>query len=440
MKLSGPTFDALFTEELKLLYALFGKNQYELRIAGGPVRDLLMGIKPEDIDLATTATPTQMKELFEKENIRMLHKKGEEHGTITCRLNDKENYEITTLRIDVVCDGRRAEVEYTTDWKLDAFRRDLTINSLFLGLDGTVYDYTGGTEDIKARRVRFVGDAEQRIQEDYLRIFRYFRFFGRIADRPDSHCKATLETIKNNREGIKSLSGERIWTEFKKILVGRFASELIRVMVKDCDLAEYLALPSQYAREKLDIFKSISMNIKVLSSESEQPLPSTVLAVLLENMEDVNKLNSRLKLSTVEKSLCEFIVEYRDEAKQRKDDLAFFRDLVLDNSFLYGVQARDPSLRFTIELLKYIGAKDTLQRLREWSEEEVMFPVNGLSLMTNGVPKGPKVKAILNYLHDLWKASDCKLTEDQLIHHALNDKIPSTPPRQFRKRRWVQIS
>lgn len=92
-----------------------------------------MDIQPADIDLATTATPTQMKALFERENVRMLHKKGEEHGTITCRLNDKENFEITTLRIDLVCDGRRAEVQYTTDWKLDAFRRDLTINSLFLG-------------------------------------------------------------------------------------------------------------------------------------------------------------------------------------------------------------------------------------------------------------------------------------------------------------------
>jgi tRNA nucleotidyltransferase (CCA-adding enzyme) len=92
-----------------------------------------MGIKPADIDFATTATPTQMKEIFEREQIRMLNKNGEEHGTITCRINDKENFEITTLRIDEVCDGRRARVKFTTDWEVDAFRRDLTINSLFLG-------------------------------------------------------------------------------------------------------------------------------------------------------------------------------------------------------------------------------------------------------------------------------------------------------------------
>lgn len=102
-------------------------------MAGGAVRDLLMGQLPSDVDFASTATPTQMKELFEREQIRMINKRGEEHGTITCRINDTENFEITTLRIDTVCDGRRAAVKFTTDWKLDAFRRDLTINSLFLG-------------------------------------------------------------------------------------------------------------------------------------------------------------------------------------------------------------------------------------------------------------------------------------------------------------------
>lgn len=142
MRIDSQQFKALFTPELQTLASLFDKEKYELRIAGGPVRDLLMGIQPADIDLATTATPTEMKTLFERENIRMLHKRGEEHGTITCRLNEKENFEITTLRIDVVCDGRRAEVEFTRDWKQDAYRRDLTINSLFLGqfLDSSIVD------------------------------------------------------------------------------------------------------------------------------------------------------------------------------------------------------------------------------------------------------------------------------------------------------------
>uniref|UniRef100_A0A915JU58 Poly A polymerase head domain-containing protein n=1 Tax=Romanomermis culicivorax TaxID=13658 RepID=A0A915JU58_ROMCU len=174
------------------------KNGFELRIAGGAVRDILLGQVPHDIDFATTATPTQMINLFNKEGIRMLNKRGEKHGTITCRINEKVNFEITTLRIDKLCDGRRAEVEFTTDWYKDANRRDLTVNSIFLGLDGTVYDYFDGIEHLKARKILFVGDAKTRIQEDYLRILRYFRFFGRLTITPDDHDPMTLLAIKDN--------------------------------------------------------------------------------------------------------------------------------------------------------------------------------------------------------------------------------------------------
>ncbi|KAL3079261.1 hypothetical protein niasHS_013655 [Heterodera schachtii] len=166
MKLAeSDAFRSLFTPELTRLSQLFERHGFEIRIAGGAVRDLLMGTRPSDVDFATDATPTQMKEMFEREQIRMLNKRGEEHGTVTCRINDRENFEVTTLRVDVVCDGRSAKVNFTTDWELDAFRRDLTINSLFLGLDGFIYDYTGGIEDIKQRRIIFVGDSIQRLQE-----------------------------------------------------------------------------------------------------------------------------------------------------------------------------------------------------------------------------------------------------------------------------------
>lgn len=151
-----------------------------------------MGLKPKDLDFATTATPDQMKTMFNEKKIRMINTRGEKHGTITPRINDKENFEVTTLRIDVVTDGRHAEVQFTTDWLLDALRRDLTINSMFLGkttiflyiaittssnlgLDGSVYDYFFGYDDLQKRRIAFVGDAVERIQEDYLRILRYFR-------------------------------------------------------------------------------------------------------------------------------------------------------------------------------------------------------------------------------------------------------------------------
>ena len=132
-RVDTPEYRALLSPHLLKLADLFRDNQYELRVAGGAVRDILMGILPHDVDFATTATPDQMKEMFERAKIRMINSNGEKHGTITARIDDTENFEITTLRIDVATDGRHAQVEYTQDWQLDANRRDLTINALFLG-------------------------------------------------------------------------------------------------------------------------------------------------------------------------------------------------------------------------------------------------------------------------------------------------------------------
>jgi len=173
MKLDTTEFRSIFTPELQIVTDLFKIYSYELRIAGGAVRDLLINKRPADLDFATNATPQQMKEMFRKENIRMINENGEKHGTITVRINNKENFEITTLRIDVLSNGRHAKIEFTEDWKLDAMRRDLTINSMYLDFNGKVYDYFYGYDDLQNRRVIFVGNPNCRIQEDYLRILRY---------------------------------------------------------------------------------------------------------------------------------------------------------------------------------------------------------------------------------------------------------------------------
>ena len=204
-KIDTPEYRQLLTPSLVKLADLFRTNEHELRMAGGAVRDLLMGIHPHDVDFATTATPDQMKEMFNNANIRMINSNGERHGTITARIDDQDNFEITTLRIDVVTDGRHAVVEYTQDWRLDAGRRDLTINALFLDLKGTIYDYFDGVEDLKHRRIRFVGDPVERIREDYLRILRYFRFFGRLANDNAEHDQETLKAIRENINGLQSI-------------------------------------------------------------------------------------------------------------------------------------------------------------------------------------------------------------------------------------------
>lgn len=304
-KVDSDEFHSIFTPELEALVALFKKYNYELRIAGGAVRDILMKIKPKDVDLATTATPDQMKDMFIKEEVRMINTKGEKHGTITPRIHNKENFEVTTLRIDVRTDGRHADVVFTTNWQLDANRRDLTINSMFLGFDGTVYDYFYGYEDVLKRRVIFVGDADVRIKEDYLRILRYFRFYGRIAADAHSHDKTTLAAIKANANGLAKISGERIWAELQKIVVGNYGRELVLEMLA-CDLLEYCGL---LAQPNITEFKRICSDL----AHFEQPhLPILYMISLVHSAEEAMQLHERLKLSGYERDLALFITQQRD--------------------------------------------------------------------------------------------------------------------------------
>lgn len=414
VKIENDDFRALFTPELLKLRDLFAKRNYELRIAGGAVRDLLMNIRPADVDFASTATPTEMKEMFEEEKIRMLHKRGEEHGTITCRIHDKENFEITTLRVDIVCDGRRAEVEYTTNWQLDANRRDLTINSLFLDLNGNVVDYFDGIKDIENRRIAFVGDARQRIQEDYLRILRYFRFFGRIADSSE-HEPDTIQAIVENKDGMAGISAERIWTELKKIIVGRMADEVIKAMIEKCELQKYLGLPQECNLERFH---------KVFSRFPKTVEPMTMIACLCEHEEQIAEFHRITKLSNDERLLGEFILRKRQSALDNQDNDDWWNDRIVDLEVRPGHENQPSRLRQRlVQLAKSVLADE--ERIRKIEQFEApKFPVTGHDLMKAGVRKGPNVRNVLFYLYELWKESKFTETMDSLLERANDSNIP----------------
>lgn len=397
VKLDTPEFHNIFTQEVIDLKKLFDKYQYEIRIAGGAVRDLLMGLQPKDLDFATPATPQQMKDMFTAENIRMINISGEKHGTITPRINDKENFEVTTLRVDLVTDGRHAEVEFTTDWRLDANRRDLTINSMFLGFEGNVYDYFYGYDDLKQRRVVFVGDADIRIKEDYLRIMRYFRFYGRIAERPDNHDRETLEVIRNNAEGLQNISGERIWMELKKILQGSFSGALLKTIL-DVGLGKHIGLPIDPNIEELD---------RVLIRGRHLGLhPMSYLAALLRDMDEVTVLQRRLKFSGYDREMLYYIVEHR-ENKEGARPLLPYEKLVLNTK----IKQKD-AVDYVREVLKYRGDEKLLEEFNGW--EIPRFPMSGKILKDNGVPPGKMYGAIISKLKDIWIDNNYMQTADDL--------------------------
>ena len=225
-KVHSPLLKDVLTPQLLTVTTAFKESGYDIRLVGGVVRDLLLNVPSKDIDLSTNATPEQMKDVFVKNGIKYIET-GLKHGTLTAHVNNVD-FEVTTLRYDTEEDGRWAKVVFTDDWKLDAERRDLTINAMSMDTECTLYDYFGGVDDLECRRVRFVGDSRQRIKEDYLRILRYFRFYGRIARDEDKHDQDVLEVVKETAQGLERIAVERIWMELSKILLGNFAPSLIK--------------------------------------------------------------------------------------------------------------------------------------------------------------------------------------------------------------------
>ncbi|KAI5706328.1 hypothetical protein M8J76_003747 [Diaphorina citri] len=397
MKLDSPEFHSCFTPELKRLAGIFEKHGYQLRIAGGAVRDMLMGKKPHDIDFATNATPDQMKAMFAEEKVRTFNEKGEKHGTVCARMNDKENFEITTLRIDVTTDGRHAEVQFTEDWKLDANRRDLTVNSMFLGLDGTVYDYFNGHEDLKKGVCAFVGDPVSRIQEDYLRILRYFRFFARICNNPNNHKEEVLSAIKNNLDGLHNISGERIWTELNKILGGSFSKEMMLKML-EINMFPHLGLPAN----------PNTTEFERLLNHTEEVQPMTKIAALLHTEDELNTLNKRLKLSTYEKDLARFIINHRHDVSSDPHPLRLYQNLLLFSK-LKATTMRE----YIVELMKYKEKSELIKDFHKWRLPT--FPMNGNIIRQYGTVGGKDLGKVLQGLKEHWSANDFKLTREDLI-------------------------
>ena len=216
-------------------------------VVGGAVRNALLGEPVEDIDLATDARPERVIALAEAAGLKAVPT-GIAHGTVTL-VADGRGFEVTTFRRDVETDGRRAVVAFSDRLEEDAARRDFTINALYAGADGAVIDPVGGLPDLAARRLRFVGDADRRIAEDYLRILRFFRFHARYG-RPGGADPAALDACARGAAGLARISRERIGAELRKLLDAPDPREAVRLMDETGVLAVILpgADPARLAR------------------------------------------------------------------------------------------------------------------------------------------------------------------------------------------------
>jgi poly(A) polymerase len=222
--------DATWLRESALARALSILNGggEEARVVGGAARNALMGLPLSDIDIATTALPDEVVRRATAGGLRAVPT-GIDHGTVTLVV-DGTPFEVTTLRQDVETFGRKARVAFGRDWKADAERRDFTMNAMSISPDGLVHDYVGGLADLEAGRIRFIGDPAQRIAEDYLRILRFFRFQASYAQGPPD--AQGLHACIVARDGLRSLSRERVRAELIKLLVAPFVQPTLEVMAE----------------------------------------------------------------------------------------------------------------------------------------------------------------------------------------------------------------
>lgn len=353
----------------------------DIRIVGGAVRDHIIGIESKDIDIATTATPDEQIKAYIHSNLSYIPT-GIKHGTITVIVNNT-NYEVTTLRIDTETDGRHASVEWTSNWIEDAARRDLTINSISMDLNGNIYDPFNGVNDLKNGIIKFVGNSNDRIQEDYLRILRYVRFYGRYGNEfPSSDI---IDSITNNIRGLNTVSGERIWSEVKLLfLLDNEKFKKIKYLMDVTGLWQYLGFAEfqdSYIIKNDNVFK-ISQYIRVIES--------------LDNMA------MKWKISTNEYNKILYLIKTRLNSitlKEAKKILVF--DKVVDMNYIIARCERDNNLSI-------------IDILNNWSIPHK--PINGNDIInTKQNISGINIGIMLKALYTKWVDSDFSLTKQELL-------------------------
>jgi poly(A) polymerase len=371
---------------LAVLEALAGGGA-EARFVGGAVRDALLGRPIGDIDIATPATPERVIELLEKRGIKVVPT-GLAHGTVTAIAGTPpRHFEITTLRRDVETYGRRARVAFDADWAADAARRDFTINAIFLAPDGTLHDPVGGLADLRARRIRFVGDPTTRIAEDVLRILRYYRFEARFGtgsgDRP---ARAACRTAAHL---LPSLSAERVAQELIKLLEAPDPLPVLQMMHEDGVLAIILR-----EAKRLDRLQ------QMIAIEPEAD-PLRRLAALIEvDAAGAIAVAERLRFSNAWRDRLRGLAPpwaVDPRANGRAQRRALYR--------LGGGRYSDIALLLAAEgAMSGERLTDLLALARNWIPP--VFPLTGHDVTRLGVRPGEKVGDLLDAVQDWWEAGD----------------------------------
>jgi len=382
------------------LLAALDRGGEEARVVGGAVRKTLLRDAPGDVDIATTAVPSEVIKRVEAAGFRAVPT-GIEHGTITVIAAGRP-FEITTLREDVETFGRHAKVAFGRDWKRDAERRDFTINALSVARDGALYDYVGGLRDIDERRVRFIGDAASRIAEDYLRILRFFRFhaaYGEGAPDPEGVAAAVA-----GRAGLDQLSRERIRMELFKLFVARRAADALAIMTETGLLTQVLG--------GVPLLASFDAMIAIEARLALPPDPVRRLGALsVAVVEDADRLRDRLRTANVEYERLHAMADgwWRlapacDEQGARILLYRLGRERFVERVLLAWARSPAGAADATWHALATLPGR--------WAAPA--FPLRAADFIKRGLPKGPRLGAALAAAEEAWTAAGFPLEPDAL--------------------------
>jgi poly(A) polymerase len=374
-----PDLDLLHTPQLKRVVSALTDGESRPRIVGGAVRDGLLGLPVTDIDLATPILPETVINRLQEADIKSVPT-GLGHGTVTAILDGK-SYEITTLRRDVSTDGRRATVAYSLDWDEDAARRDFTINALYADpVTREIFDYFGGLEDLKNHRLRFIGDASERIAEDHLRILRYFRFLARFGgNEVDENA---LKACRAGANTLMALSRERIASELMKIITAANPVHVVTLMIENQIFAPFLPELDDNADAALSRLVEREREFAIAASA-----PARLITLLPANAAIADKVAMRLKLSN----------------KTRKDLAVLLGQAEVTPVNIYALAyasgmdtARDMALLFASDS----AIAECLQRLAGWHVPR--FEIKGGDLIAQGLKAGPMVAKTMRIIERKW--------------------------------------
>jgi tRNA nucleotidyltransferase/poly(A) polymerase len=389
--------------EVRAIFAALDGGSGSTRIVGGAVRDALLGRPRSDADFATIHAPKDVVARAEAAGMKTVPT-GIEHGTVTLVVEGKP-FEVTTLRRDIETDGRHAMVAFTSDWRIDAARRDFTINALYCDAGGEVLDPCGGIADLKAGRVRFIGRAEDRIREDFLRILRFFRFFALYgAGRPDADGLKACARLKS---GLATLSAERVWEELKRLLGAPDPTRAL-LWMRTTEVLQKV-LPESWGID--------AVHRLVAAEQKEGWAPDPLLrlqSILPPHRARVDALVERLRLSRAEAMRllawagAPDIDPASPEAELAKALYRDGRDGVLDRLRHTLARELDEGHADAAAALRSLMAKTAV-----W--ERPIFPVGGKDLVAGGLEPGPAVGKRLKALEQRWIESGFTLTRDELL-------------------------